>query len=113
MNQTLNKKLKKELNKKIKSTFTHTIDNPVVKAQNTWSILSEQLQAILGREVHSQWFKTAHPLVLKNNILLVRTQSQFAAQWINTHYQDLVEALIITQDQKYSCFLLLLKLKKS
>lgn len=104
MNPALNKKLKKELNKKIKDTFQHTIDNPVLKAHKTWMILSEQLLAILGEEVHTQWFKSVQPLVMKNNILILSTKTHFAAQWINTHYQSLVDALILTQDQKYSCF---------
>lgn len=104
MTPPVRRKLKKELNKKIKNTFEQTIDNPVLKAFKTWTILSEQLLAILGEEVHSQWFKPAQPLVMKNNILIISTKTQFASQWINTHYQPLVDALILTQDQKYSCF---------
>lgn len=104
MNQALNKRLKKELNKRIKQTFNDTIDNPVLKAHKTWGIVSEQLLAILGEEVHSQWFKNVQPLVMKNNILIVATKTQFAAQWINTHYQELVDALILAQDPKFSCF---------
>ncbi|MEE2670134.1 MAG: DnaA N-terminal domain-containing protein [Bdellovibrionota bacterium] len=103
-NKKLNKKLKKELSKRIRETFDNTIDNPVLKAHRTWSILSEQLLAMLGEEVHTQWFKSAQPLVMKNNNLIVSTKSQFAAQWINTHYQSLVDALILAQDPKYSCF---------
>lgn len=104
MNAAINRRLKKELNKKIKRTFDQTIDNPVLKAYKTWAIISEQLLPILGEEVHTQWFKSVQPLVMKNNNLIVATKTQFAAQWINTHYQELVDALILAQDAKYSCF---------
>ena len=104
LNKKLHRKLQKELNKRIKETFSNTIDNPVLKAHKTWAIISEQLLAMLGEEVHNQWFRSVQPLVMKNNILIVSANTPFAAQWINTHYQELVDALILAQDQKYSCF---------
>ena len=98
--------LKINIQNKLKSTFTKTIDNPVVKAHQSWSILSDQLQAILGPEVHNQWFKNIQPLVLKNNILLVQTETNFASQWIHTHYQELVDSLMLIQDKNLTCFFL-------
>ena len=96
--------LKINIQKKLKSTFQKTIDNPVLKAFEVWDIVSEQLLDILGPEIHGQWFKKVKPLLLKNNILLRQTQNHFAAQWINTHYQQVVEAILTTQDKKLSCF---------
>ncbi len=96
--------LKLNLQTKLRTTFEKTIDNPVLKAHLAWGILSDQLEAILGTEVHQQWFKSVHPLVLKNNILLLQTKNQFASHWINTHYQQLVDALVMVQDRRYSCF---------
>jgi len=104
MNQAVDKEFRVHLHKKLKSTFHKTIDNPVIKAKESWDIISEQLLYILGPEVHTQWFKPVTPLVFKNNILILQTETNFAAQWINTHYQQLVEALILTQDKKMSCF---------
>ncbi len=92
------------LQEKLKNTFDKTIDNPVLKAHVSWNMLSEQLHAMLGQEIHSQWFKNIRPLILKNNILLLQAESQFASQWITTHYQQLVDALILIQDKKYTCF---------
>ena len=104
MNHFVEDELKVNIQNKLKNTFEKTIDNPVVKAQITWNLLSDQLQAILGSEIHKQWFKKIRPIVLKNNILLLQTDTAFASQWINTHYQQLVNALIIIQDKKYTCF---------
>lgn len=104
MNHFVEDELKANIQNKLKNTFEKTIDNPVVKAQVAWNLLSDQLQAILGPEVHKQWFNNVRPLVLKNNILLLQTETSFASQWINTHYQQLVDALITIQDRKYTCF---------
>lgn len=104
MNHIANDNLKQNIHKKLKTTFEKTIDNPMLKAQLSWDILSDQLEAILGIEIHTQWFKSIQPLVLKNNILLLQTQNQFASHWINTHYQQLVDALLMIQDPKFTCF---------
>ena len=112
MNHAADKEFKIHLHKKLKSTFNKTIDNPVIKAKESWDIVSEQLLHILGDAVHTQWFKPITPLVLKNSILILQTETNFAAQWINTHYQQLVEALILTQDKKLSCFFIAPKKSK-
>ena len=104
MNRAVEGSLRLNIQNKLRTTFEKTIDNPVVKAQLSWNILSDQLEAILGTEVHNQWFKSVQPLVLKNNILLLQTKNKFASHWINTHYQQLVDALIMIQDRKYTCF---------
>ena len=105
-------KLKLKLKEELKSTFSRTIDNPVIKAHQSWELLSEQLLAVLGEEVHTQWFKNAKPLVLKNNILLVQARTQFSAQWINTHYQELIDTLALVQDSKLTCFFIAPKSSK-
>lgn len=104
MNHYIGDSLKNNLHRKLKSTFSKTIDNPVVAANDVWSILNEQLAVILDKEVYEQWFKPVKPIVLNNNILLLQTENQFAERWINTHYQDLVELLLSAQDKKLSCF---------
>lgn len=96
--------LQKNISSKLKEVLQDSFDNPVVKARNCWSITSEMLLAILGPQIHEQWFKQVSPLVLKNNILILQTHSNFAAQWINTHYQELVESLLKAQDPNLSCF---------
>ena len=96
--------LQKNISTKLKEVFQVSYDNPVVKARNSWNLTSEMLLAILGPEIHEQWFKRVHPLVLKNNILILQTESNFAAQWINTQYQELVESLLKVQDPNLSCF---------
>lgn len=96
--------LQKSIAQRLKEVLDEPFDNPVVKARNCWSTTSEMLLAMLGKEIHNQWFKNINPLVLKNNILILQTDSNFAAQWINTHYQELVESLLKVQDQNLSCF---------
>lgn len=104
MNNYIGDNFKNNLHKKLQSTFSKTIDNPVVKANDVWNILNDQLSCVLGPEVHSQWFKPIKPIVLNNNILLLQAENQFAERWINTHYQELVELLLSAQDKKLSCF---------
>ncbi len=104
MKYLVDEELKLNLQKKLKKTFKKPIDNPVLKARVSWNVLSEQLHAMLGEEIHTQWFHKVRPIILQNNVLLLQADSKFASQWINTHYQQLVDALIIIQDRKYTCF---------
>ena len=96
--------LKRKIQKKLETAFSKTIDNPVVKAHHSWNIISEQLLFVLGPEVHKQWFSPIKPILLKNNNLILQTESIFAAQWINTHYQELADLLVLAQDKKWTCF---------
>ena len=104
MKYFVDEKLKLNIHNKLKSTFKKTIDNPVVKAHESWAIISDQLHTILGPEVHTQWFKKTTPLILKDNILILKTETKFAASWINTHYSELVDLLISAQDKELSSF---------
>lgn len=96
--------LKRNIATKLKEIRNDSFDNPVVKARNTWQVASEMLVIMLGDEVHTQWFKNISPLFLKNKILVLQTENTFAAQWINTHYQELVESVLKIQDPALSCF---------
>ncbi len=78
--------------------------HPVVKAFYTWSILSEQLCDVLGPEVHHQWFKQAKPLIISDNVLILEVPNHFSAQWIHTHYHELVDVLLSVLDKKLSSF---------
>ena len=78
--------------------------HPVVKASYIWSILSEQLSDVLGPEVHHQWFKQVKPLVISHNVLLLEVPNHFSAQWIHTHYHELVDVLLSVMDIKLSSF---------
>jgi hypothetical protein len=99
-----NKALKKNIQSKLESLLKDSYDNPVIKARNTWSVTSEMIEVILGPEVYVKWFKEINPIVLKNKNLIVETETQLAAQWINTHYGELVNSLIKAQDPKLTCF---------
>ncbi|MGE3609860.1 MAG: DnaA N-terminal domain-containing protein [Bacteriovoracaceae bacterium] len=78
--------------------------HPVVKASYIWSIVSEQLCDILGPEVHHQWFKEVKPLVISHKVLLLEVPNHFCAQWIHTHYHELVDVLLSVMDKKLSSF---------
>ena len=78
--------------------------HPVVKASYIWSILSDQLCDILGPEVHHQWFKQAKPLVISDSVLILEVPNHFSAQWIHTHYHELVDVLLSVMDKKLSSF---------
>lgn len=78
--------------------------HPVVKASYIWSVISEQLGDILGPEVHHQWFKQAKPLVISSNVLILEVPNHFSAQWIHTHYHELVDVLLSVMDKRLSSF---------
>lgn len=96
--------LQKNINSKLKEILKDSYDNPVIKARNTWHITSEMISIVLGKEIHAQWFKNIKPIVMKDNNLVVQTDSLFAAQWINTHYSELIDGLMKAQDKNLSCF---------
>lgn len=78
--------------------------HPVVKASYVWSILSEQLFDVLGPEVHHQWFKSVKPLMVSHNVLILEVPNHFSAQWIHSHYHELVDVLLSVMDKKLSSF---------
>lgn len=78
--------------------------HPVVKASYVWSIVSEQLSDILGPEVHHQWFKNVRPTVISQNVLILEVPNHFSAQWIHTHYHELIDILLSVMDKKLSSF---------
>jgi hypothetical protein len=78
--------------------------HPVVKASYTWSILSEQLCDVLGPEIHHQWFKPVKPLVICDHVLILEVPNHFSAQWIHSHYHELVDVLLSVIDKNLSSF---------
>jgi chromosomal replication initiation ATPase DnaA len=81
-----------------------TLAHPVAKASYIWSVLSEQLSDVLGPEIHHQWFKQVKPLVISHNVLILEVPNHFSAQWIHTHYHELIDALLSAMDQRLSTF---------
>lgn len=78
--------------------------HPVAKASYAWCIVSEQLCDILGPEVHHQWFKNVRPLVISHHVLILEVPNHFNAQWIHTHYHELIDVLLSAMDQRLSSF---------
>ncbi len=78
--------------------------HPVVRASYLWSVVSDQLSDFLGPEIHHRWFKDVKPLVLSHNVLILEVPHHFSAQWIHTHYHELVDVLLSVQDKKLSSF---------
>jgi len=78
--------------------------HPVVKASYIWSVLTEQLCDVLGPSVHHQWFKEVKPLVISHNVLILEVPNHFSAQWIHTHYHELVDVLLSVIDKRLSTF---------
>lgn len=78
--------------------------HPVVKASYLWSVLADQLCDVLGPEVHHQWFKQVKPLVISDNVLILEVPNHFSAQWIHTHYHELIDVLLSVMDKKLSTF---------
>ena len=107
-NRVISKKhnLKSRWNQRVPRLKERSLNlaHPVVKASYTWSIMTEQLCDILGPEVHHQWFKQVKPLVISDNVLILEVPNHFSAQWIHTHYHELVDVLLSVLDPKLSSF---------
>ncbi len=89
---------------KIKRILQSENVSPMVKASCSWTICSDQLRDILGKEVYNQWFKNVKPIVVSDNVLLLETQSTMATRWISTHYHELVDVLLSLQDKNLTSF---------
>lgn len=102
----MNKKIKKNWIKKKASLKEKSLNlaHPVVKASYVWSIIEEQLCDILGPEIHHRWFKEVKPLVISHNVLILEVPNHFSAQWIHTHYHELVDVLLSVMDKRLSSF---------
>ncbi len=81
-----------------------SLAHPVAKASYAWTIVSEQLSDILGPSVHHQWFKHVRPLVISHNVLILEVPNHFTAQWIHTHYHELIDLLLSVVDKRMSSF---------
>lgn len=102
------------MTKKLKARWTQkkaalkekntNLAHPVVRASYIWSIVSEQLGDILGPEVHHQWFKEVRPMVISHKVLILEVPNHFYAQWIHTHYHELVDVLLSVLDKRLSSF---------
>lgn len=98
------KKLQNHLHVKIKKILHSSFENPMVKASHVWAIASEQLEAIIGPEIFSQWFSDIRPIVIADKVLLLQARNAFAAHWLTNHYQQLVDLLLQAQDKNLSSF---------
>lgn len=96
--------LKQKINTNFQEILERELNNPVLKATQVWTFVDDFLKVVLDKEVHRQWFEGVKPLVFKNDILLIQTKDKFSSQWINTHYQDLIDELIKLKSIKFSCF---------
>lgn len=80
--------------------------NPVVRAHNIWRIVSDQVEDILGKEIHEQWFKKVVPLVISDKCLILLASSEFSCAWINKNYKELIDLLIAFQDKSLTSFII-------
>lgn len=75
-----------------------------MRASNIWDTIKDQLKIILGETIYKQWFEDTRALVIADNVLILKTQNDFAAKWLTTYYQALVETLLSIHDKSLSCF---------
>jgi chromosomal replication initiation ATPase DnaA len=80
--------------------------HPLVKANYVWSMVAEQLRAILGETTYDQWFATVKPIILADQMLVLQVSNRFASQWINQHYRELVDVLLNAQNPEFCCYFL-------
>lgn len=76
----------------------------MVKASHVWGLIAEQLETVVGPEIFKQWFSDIRPIVIADKVLLLQTRNTFAAHWITTHYQKLIDLLLQAQDKNLSSF---------
>ncbi len=80
--------------------------HPMLKAMSIWKVVSEQIYDLLGEEIHTKWFSQLRPVIISDKVLIIEAPNYFASQWLNMHYQELINALLSVFDKKLSCFIL-------
>lgn len=80
------------------------LKNPVLESSSIWNIVSSQIKVLLGPEIHNQWFKKVRPLVISDNILILKTPDHNSTIWINQNYQELVDLLLSFQNKDINSF---------
>jgi hypothetical protein len=81
-------------------------ENPVVRAHHIWSIVSDQLNDILGESIFRQWFQSIRPIVISEDMLILGVPNNLTALWIKTHYQKLVDLLLNFIDSDMTVYFL-------
>ena len=97
--------LQRRLNVNLKTLLNSNTVNPMVRAQSVWAIVSEQLNDVLGEEIHRQWFLDMKPRVVIEKHLILETSSNKSARWIKRNYLDLINALISSHECGLKVFL--------
>lgn len=77
--------------------------SPLVRASCAWRIVSEQLQDLLGKEIHRQWFQRLRPVVIAGSVLVIQAPDKMTCHWVSRHYQGLIDLLLSAQDQFLCC----------
>lgn len=89
--------------KNLKKSFSELLEkketSPLAQASCIWSIVSDQLEILLGQEVFDQWFKPITPLVVSDNTIFLKTKNEFSSYWIELHYKNLVDTLLKCQEE--------------
>ena len=99
----LQSKLSSEL-RKLDSLDQCPSSNPVVLAANTWQFVAKHLETIIGPNIYRQWFQSICPIVLSNQVLILKSPFEFNVHWINHNYQNLIDALLQIKCKDYRSF---------
>lgn len=100
------KQLKKLLANRLKESLQKKQRSPLLSATSIWSTLSAQLEVVVGATIYQSIFSEVYPLVLADQILILKTTSTQKAQWFNYYYKDVIDALLTCQDKQLSCVFL-------
>ena len=78
--------------------------SPLVRSTQLWSIVSSQLECLLGETIHRQWFSPIVPIVVSNDVLILKTANEASTRWINAHYSLVIDKLLQLHDPDLSAF---------
>ncbi len=62
--------------------------------EELWDETLQTIKEQLSRPSYDTWLKSTRPLALKNGVLLVEAPNEFARDWLETRYAELIEQVL-------------------
>ncbi|MCX6343779.1 MAG: chromosomal replication initiator protein DnaA [Armatimonadetes bacterium] len=73
------------------------VDDAYVALQNAWECALEVLSKHVNKPSFDSWIKTAKPVSVDGNLVMITTNSRFAKHWLESKHLPLIKEILETQ----------------
>ena len=70
------------------------MDNIKYNHESVWKTVKERLAVELPEHAYNTWLEPILPIALSDNELVLEVPNQFFFEWIESHYQKLIESKV-------------------